>query len=186
MMRSASACVLASLFLAGVVDAKPAAKDPLPTVAKATFVKMMRGSDVIPNKGWVTFTSTKQGKGPIQFTFKAGSKSGSGYAMQYKKHWVFTTKPVTSKDLTTITKAMVSHLKEYFFEGWDASPKQIAKYCKLVRPERSFWNGETSDPYNLVGSYPLVFSCTNPTGSDHGFYVGYNPKTKATEAYDFN
>jgi hypothetical protein len=181
-----SAWILASLFLAGAAYAKPTAKDPLPTVAKATFVSLMRGSDVIPDKGWVKFTSVKKGNGPIQFTFKAGSKSGSGFATLFNKKWVFTTQKVTQKDLKNVTKAMVSHLKEYFFEGSDETPQQIAKYCKLVRPQRTFWTGETSDPYNLVDSYPLVFSCTNPTGTDHGFYVGYNPKTKAVEAYDFN
>jgi hypothetical protein len=185
-MRSASAWIVASLFLAGsTADAKPAT-DPMPTVAKAAFVKLMRGTEVIPDKGWVTFKSVKKGNGPVQFTFKSGSKAGSGFATLYKKQWVFSTQKVTAKDLNTVTKAMVSHLKEYFFEGWDESPKQIAKYCKLVRPERTFWTGEMSDPYSLVNNYPMVFACTNPTGSDHGFYVGYNPKTKATEAYDFN
>jgi hypothetical protein len=176
-------CILLSAAPAG---AKPAATSLLPDVAKASFVSQMRGTGVIPAGGWVKFTALPSSKQPIKFDFKAGAKSGTGYATLYKGTWVFTAQPVTKKDLTTVTKAMVSYLKENFFPNNDETPAQIAKYCRMVRPERTFWTGEMSDPYNLVGSYPMVFCMRNPTGTDHGFFVGYNPKTKATEAYDFN
>ena len=186
-MNISTAWLLGSLFLAGAAWAKPAAQGPLPNAAKAAFVKMMRGTQVIPDKGWVSFTSDKQGRGPIHFTFTAGNKSGSGYATLFDKQWVFTTQRVTRQDLRNVTQAMVTYLKDSgFFEGWDETPQQIAKHCQLVRPKRTIWTGETSDPQNLVDSFPMVFSCTNPTGSDHGFFVGYNPKTKTASAYDFN
>jgi hypothetical protein len=181
------ALLAACIFLCSApAGAKPTAKGPLPDVAKASFVSMLRGTGVIPDKGWVKFTTAASSKLPIKFDFKAGAKTGSGYATLYKGKWVFSTQQVTQKDLTTVTKAMVSYLKENFFPNNDETPAQIAKLCKMVRPERTFWKGETTDPYNLVGSYPMVFCMLNPTGSDHGFYVGYNPKTHTTEPYDFN
>jgi hypothetical protein len=176
------------LLAAGSAGAKPTTKAQLPVQARAAFVKLMRGTDVIPSKGWVSFTSLGQvgNSKAMKFAFSSGNKSGVGYALRYKQQWVFTTQPVTSKDLSRVTRAMVGYLKENFFPDQDVTPGQIAKYCKAVRPQRTIWQGETSDPQGLVSSFPMVFCLSNPTGTDHGFFVGYDPASHATQAYDFN
>jgi hypothetical protein len=180
------ALALSTVLLAAPAAAKPTTQGVLPDVAKRTFVSLMRGTGVIPDKGWVSFKTSAGTAKQVKFDFKAGTKSGSAYATKYKGRWVFTPEAVGPKDLTAVTKSMVSYLKENFWQGGDATASQIAKYCKLVKPQRTFFKGESGDPDGLSSSYPMVFCFVNPTGSDHGFYTGYNPKTRATESYYFN
>ncbi|MFH1811919.1 MAG: hypothetical protein ABIJ09_24485 [Pseudomonadota bacterium] len=120
--------------------------------------------------------------------FVAGANSGTAYLMAYEGNWIPSPVKLEKKDLDAAKAAMQS----YFDENWvpelkdDHSDAEIKEMRDALLPESVFFPFQDSDPYNFSVDYPVCFQMNNPTGSDHGFYVGLKPATGEAEAYDFN
>ncbi len=97
-------------------------------------------------------------------------------------------KKLTKANLDTATKAFQKYFDEERAPDLRSNGTSAAEVRAMradFKPHYVFFPGQ-SDPNDLVSSYPLVFSFKNPTGSDHGCYVGLNPTNGDTEAYTFN
>ena len=120
--------------------------------------------------------------------YVAGANSGTAYLMPYGGSWIPSPVKLSTRDLDAAKAAMQS----YFDENWvpelkdDHTDAEIQKMRDALLPQSVFFPFQDADPYNFSVDYPVCFSMNNPTGSDHGFYVGLKPATGEVEAYDFN
>lgn len=161
----------------------------LPPEAKQTFVDHMKNALYGADDQNVSLSNVR-GNARDGFTvdFVAGTNSGTAYLMPYEGNWIPSPVKLSTKDLDAAKAAMQS----YFDENWvpelkdDHSDAEIKAMRDALLPESVFFPFQESDPYNFSVDYPVCFSMNNPTGSDHGFYVGLRPATGEAEAYDFN
>jgi len=162
----------------------------LPIDARDAFVSELRDHGIVGERAAVKIEGVKgDAAGGFEFKWSAGAKKGDGFVLALKDGGHFTAPAkVAKKDLDAATAAFRKH----FDESWaaqlkddGATPAEVRKMRAEIVPSRLLFPGE-SDPNDLASTYPLVFVMNNPTGSDHGFYVGLDPRTGDSEAYDFN
>jgi hypothetical protein len=163
----------------------------LPLEAERAFGQMVNDYE-LATPGAVTVSNvTGTNAEGFAFTWKAlDGTTGQARALLFEGQWFFTDKPITRPEL----ERAQAHFLAYFdaeitpelINDWGMDPAEVADLRKEVRPRRAYFDGESSDPNGLTSSYPLVLSFTNPTGSDHGYFLGFNPTTDETEAYTFN
>ncbi|MBI5494006.1 MAG: hypothetical protein HY904_03205 [Deltaproteobacteria bacterium] len=159
----------------------------LPTAATDAFKQMMK--DQALASGNVTLKEvTGSARDGYAFSYTAGGKTREAHALKAGDEWFFSPQKVTKEDLQTVTRAF----QKYFDEEWAPELRDNGSTAAEVRrmrteftPQRTMFPGE-SDPSNYAADWPLVFSLNNPTGSDHGCYVAFNPADKTTECYTFN
>jgi hypothetical protein len=122
------------------------------------------------------------------FDWERGDASGTAYALNHEGSWVLSPKPVSSADLKAAEEIFKSYFDEYWVSDlvsdYDYEPQEVEDMRDSLSVSRVHFTDD--DPIGLYDSYPLVFSISNPTGSDHGFYVGYDPATGDGDAGDFN
>jgi hypothetical protein len=161
----------------------------LPPDARKAFVDHMEGVLYGADDQRVELRNVR-GNAREGFTvdFTAGAHSGTAHLLPYQGTWIPSPVKLDKKDLDAAVAAMQS----YFDENWvpelgdDHSAAEIQKMRAALLPQSVFFPFQDSDPNNFSVDYPVCFSMNNPTGSDHGFYVGLNPATGEAEAYDFN
>jgi hypothetical protein len=122
------------------------------------------------------------------FDWQAGSRTGTAYAIRHQGEHVLSPVDLTSAELQKATDIA----KRYFDEHWapelkdnGASDAEVAEMRRGIRATGVLFDGQ-EDPVGLGDSYPVVVSMENTTGSDHGFWVGFNPATGEGEAATFN
>lgn len=123
------------------------------------------------------------------FDWQSGSRSGTAYAIRHQGELVLSPVDLTSAQLQQATDVA----KRYFDTDWapelrdnyGASASEIAEMRKGIKATGVLFSGQ-EDPVGLADSYPVVVSMENTTGSDHGFWVGFNPATGEGEAATFN
>jgi hypothetical protein len=163
----------------------------LPLEAERAFEQMVNDYELAtPGDVTVSNVSGSNAQG-FTFTWKAvDGTTGQARALLVEGNWFFTDKPITRVDLD---RAQVHFLAYFDAEiapelenDWGLDPAEIANIRKEVRPRRAYFDGEMSDPHGLTSTFPFVISFENPTGSDHGYFLGFNPTTDETEAYTYN
>lgn len=165
----------------------------LPVPVREAFLDIMEYGEVAPSRDAVTISNTTGSSATgFQFDYTIGGETKKGYAIPYAGHFVLSPTPIEKKTLDAATAKMRQHFDEHFapfMAEWapENTPAVIAQVRAAIRPERAYFPGEYSDPYNFVADYPIVLSFDNQSGSDHGFFVGIDPKKPGeAEAYDFN
>lgn len=159
----------------------------LPLDVRDAFVGLVR--DQAMGDGQVKLSNVKGSvSSGFSFTWKVDGQAHEAHATRYLGEWVFSPVKITKANLDAATKAF----QKYFDDDWapelrdnGSTPAEVRAMRADFKPQYVFFPGQ-SDPNDLVSSYPLVFSFSNPTGSDHGCYVGLNPTNGDTEAYTFN
>jgi hypothetical protein len=159
----------------------------LPLDVKRDFTAMVKDQGLTSGTATISNVKGNERTG-FEFNWRADGETKKAFAFSYNGNWVFSPEKLTKANLDTATKAF----QKYFDENWAQDLRDNGSSAAEVRemrtnffPTRVMFPGE-SDPQDLVSSYPMVFSLNNPTGSDHGCYVGLNPRTNETEAYTFN
>ncbi|MBI2377986.1 MAG: hypothetical protein HYV07_28545 [Deltaproteobacteria bacterium] len=160
----------------------------LPEKISSAFKQTMVDTGLAPSKAAVSITNTKKTSSNYQFDFEIGGKTGRAYAIKYADGYVMSPLKLTKSTLDAATHAMRNAFDEEFQDMTaELSASERAAMRRAIVPERALFPGEESDPYNYSDEYPLVLSMANPTGSDHGFYVGIDPKKPSgASAYTFN
>lgn len=124
----------------------------------------------------------------FSFHYAMGNVSGEAFAVKYGAGFVITPVKVTTEDLDKATRAFKAYFNESFvpdMREMGSSSSEIAAARRALVPRYALLPGG-SDPEGLTSSYPLVFNFPNESGSDHGFYLGFNPANGENEAYAFN
>lgn len=161
----------------------------LPPTLKASFDEMVRwgGLEGITDAAIVGVRGSEDTG--FVFDWQAGSRSGTAYAIRHQGDFVLSPRELTSTELQKATDIA----KRYFDEHWapelrdafDVSDAEIAEMRRGIRPTGVLFDGQ-EDPVGLGDSYPVVVAMENTTGSDHGFWVGFDPATGDGEAATFN
>jgi len=163
----------------------------LPVEGKAAFDTFMADHLLAPAGALNVSSVSGNATEGFAFTWTASDgTTGKARGFPVDGAWFFTDKEVSRADLNKAT----AHFLAYFDaeiapelkNDWGMSAQEIADIRKAVKPSRTYFTGEDGDPHDLVSSYPLVFTFENPTGSDHGYFLGFNPQTDENEAYTFN
>lgn len=122
------------------------------------------------------------------FEFSAGAVKGKAHALRYADQWVLSPVALTKKNLDDATAAMRTWFDTDFvpdMQAWGASAAEIRDARAALKPTYAYFPG-SSDPNDLVTTYPVVLSFKNESGSDHGLFLGLDPATGSHEAYAFN
>lgn len=172
---------------------KETGQTQLPLHVRDAFLDIMEYGEAAPSRDAVSLSNTTGSPATgYRFDYTIGAETKTAYAIPYAGHFVLSPVPIEKKTLDAATAKMRQHFDEHFapfMAEWsdENTPAVIAQARAAIRPERAYFPGEYSDPYNFVADYPIVLSFDNQTGSDHGFFVGIDPKKPGqAEAYDFN
>lgn len=173
--------------------AQQTGQSQLPIPVRDAFLDLMEYGEVAPSRDAVSISNTTGSAATgFRFDYTIGAETKTAYAIPYAGQLVLSPVPIEKKTLDAATAKMRAHFDEHFapfMAEWapENTPAVIAEVRAAIRPERAYFPGEYSDPYNFVADYPLVLSFDNQSGSDHGFFVGIDPKKPGqAEAYDFN
>ncbi len=165
----------------------------LPLGVKEAFLDIMEYGEAAPSRDAIGISNVSGGsQSGYRFDYTIGDETRTAHAIPYAGHFVLSPIAIEKKTLDAATAKMRAHFDEHFapfMTEWasENTPAVIAAARAAIRPERAYFPGEYSDPYSFVETYPLVLSFDNQTGSDHGFFVGIDPKKpNEAEAYDFN
>jgi hypothetical protein len=161
----------------------------LPADVKSELKGLLTDAGVIASSARFTTEAVKGDatKG-FSFEFSAGAVKGKAHALRYGDQWVLSPVPLSKKHLDDATAAMRAGFDTDFapdMQSWGASAAEIRDARAALKPTYAFFPG-SSDPHDLVTTYPVVLSFVNDSGSDHGLYLGLDPATGDHEAYAFN
>lgn len=149
----------------------------LPTSVTRSFDDRLGPYGSLEVDGPATFTNVK-GDDQTGYTFDwaAGNKSGKAYAIPFEGQLVLTDRPVPTAMMKAAVDEMRSYFDSYFATdllNYGETAASIADMRSSIGISSFLWAGE-DDPVGANSSYDFAFSMHNPTGSDHGFYVGVN------------
>lgn len=162
----------------------------LPPPVKEAFDEMVRWGGITGVDTTVNVVGVRGSEATgFVFDWQAGARSGTAYAIRHQGELVLSPVDLTSAELQKATDVA----KRYFDEQWapelrDAfgvSDAEIAEMRRGIKPTGVLFDGQ-EDPVDLGGSHPVVVAMKNTTGSDHGFWVGFDPATGQGEAATFN
>jgi hypothetical protein len=160
----------------------------LPADVKASLKTLLVDAGVIaPNASFRTDAVKGDATKGFSFEFTAGAVTGKAHALRYANSWVLSPVPLTKKNLDNATAAMRAWFDTDFAPDMAtyASAAEVKSAREQLLPRYAFFPG-SSDPQDLVTTYPVVLSFDNQSGSDHGLYLGLDPATGDHEAYAFN
>lgn len=161
----------------------------LPPTLKASFEELVRwgGIEGVRDASVVGVRGSEDTG--FVFDWQAGSRSGTAYAIRHQGELVLSPVEVTSAELQKATEIAKRYFDEYWApdlkDNFDASDAEIAEMRRGIRATGVLFDGQ-EDPVGLSDTYPIVVSMENTTGSDHGFWVGFDPATGEGEAATFN
>lgn len=173
----------------GVDDDPPPAAATVPADAAEHIAEQLYLADVIEQPdGFETSNVRELPDGSVQFDWTGEGGSGAAWMKKIDGDWFIGPEPMTSSTLYQATLGMRAYFDTVFADQmsqWPASPHEIQAARDLIEPVRVLFDGE-EDPTGLSDDFPLVFLMKNPTGSDHGFFVGYDPATGDRRGEAFN
>ncbi len=146
----------------------------LPRGALASFDQLLADYGALEVDGPATFTNVSgNDKDGYTFDWAAGNKSGKAHAIPYEGNWLVAEKAIPKAVMDAAVTAMRDHFDAYFAPDLLQSGETRAALGSMrdaITIASVMWSGE-EDP---VGAYQsdYAFTMENPTGSDHGFYVG--------------
>lgn len=160
----------------------------LPASIAKRFKELMVDTSVAGSASDVKISGVKQSSAGYEFKYEIGGETKSAFAISYAGGHVLSPVKLTKTALDAASEAMRDILAEDFQEMLEEhTAAEVKAMKKLVVPDHAFFPGQDSDPYSYTDEYPVVLSLHNPTGSDHGFYVGIDPaKPAEASAYAFN
>lgn len=162
----------------------------LPTDVKAAFSEQLKWADLTSRDSVTIKNVTGNTTSGYQFKWQdADGKTGDGFAVKHDGDWFMADRKISKANLNKATDLFLEYfdaeIAPEMKNDWGSSAAEIKSARDAVRPTRAYFSGE-SDPHDLVSSYPFVLTFENATGSDHGYFLGFNPGTGESEAYAFN
>ncbi len=162
----------------------------LPHGAKEAFVDLML-SPYWRDEPEVKIANIKGNeRDGFELDYEVGAHKGKAFITGYEGSWISSPVKLEKKDLDLAVETMQSYFDEHWaaelLDDYDTPADEIASMRASLLPEHVFFPHMDSDPYNYSEDYELCFGMNNPTGSDHGFYVGLDRATGNADAYDFN
>jgi hypothetical protein len=126
--------------------------------------------------------------GSFHFDWSGEGNTGTAWMKKIDGEWFIGPAPLSASTLHQATLGMRAYFDTEFADfmsQWPASPHEIQAARDGIEPIRVLFAGE-EDPTGLSQQFPLVFLMRNATGSDHGFFVGYDPATGESRGEAFN
>ncbi|MBI4821872.1 MAG: hypothetical protein HY791_36780 [Deltaproteobacteria bacterium] len=160
----------------------------LPAALAKEFKALLTDSGMAESAAAVKISNVKSSGSSFTFDYELGGEKKSAHAISYAGGHVLSPVKLTKATLDAATNAMRKQFDEEFSDlAEEHSAAEISAMRKQIVPGHAFFPGQDSDPYSYTNEYPVVLSMNNPTGSDHGFYVGIDPKKPSeASAYTFN
>ncbi len=161
----------------------------LPQVVEKAFADLVE-YDELGVTGPISLSNV-QGNATAGFSFdyKVGDTSGQAFAAKFDGAWILSPIKLTAADVDAATNAMRNYFDSYWVtdlrSDWGLSDAEIDDMRAAITVDGFVWPANP-DPIGIADSYPVALSFNNPTGSDHGFWAGYNPATGDSDAGDFN
>lgn len=170
-------------------------KTQLPKAIERAFAELVRWGDIVTPDADAALSQIelKNVKGDAQkgfsFDYAIGDVVGTIHATNYEHEWILAPIELSKNDLDQATSAMREYFDAYWADelisDYDETPESVADMRDSIIPESFIWPGNT-DPIGISDGFPVALAFHNPTGSDHGFYAGFNPATGDSDAGDFN
>ncbi len=163
----------------------------LPSALRRELVETLDAYAIVGGDGEITLTKVRGNeRDGYAVDFSRGTQGGTAYATRFGEAWVLSPKPIDAATLELAQKVALEYFDSEWApelrNDWGLGEREVSAMRERVVPTRVMFGGEDTDPHGLIDTHPLVLQFSNPTESDHGFYVAVDPESRTGEAYTFN